>query len=65
VSDLLETKPLLQTHISNTVWDEHFVNDRKEFTRKVREYIVNGFPGWKIVRVDQNTRIIYLQDERS
>jgi hypothetical protein len=64
VSDLIETKPLLQTHIANAVWDECFEADRKEFTRRVREYILNGFPGWKIMKVDQVTRIIYLQDER-
>lgn len=63
MSDLLDVKPLLQSAISNEVWSI-YETDRKAFTARVREYFRLGYPGYKIVKVDLNTRIIYLKDER-
>lgn len=64
MSDLLETKPLLQSGVSKELW-ELYETDRKAFTAGVREHFRNGYPGWKIVKVDVEKRRIYLRDERS
>lgn len=60
---MIDDKPLLRSGVGERIW-ALYRSDQEAFKREVIKYFARGYPGWRVVRADPNTKIIYLRDER-
>lgn len=54
---------LLQSGVSAEIW-KLLETAPEKFKPAVEAYFAKGYPGWKVVKANPKTRIVWLKDER-
>lgn len=54
-------RPLTRSFISREFWD---IKDQVEFRRRVRDYFALGYPGWSVEKIDRESKIVWIKDNR-